>query len=198
MPCASLAIKGLINLNPLKFGLRLGSKYFLLAWFVQLSVGLSGCGIGKTTPSVARQVRFDKSDCRLIWPLPIITTARITSYYGDRKDPLDGMRTFHTGVDFDGEIGTPIHAAGAGKVIFSGRRSGYGFLLIIDHSKGLTTYYGHCSRLLLQRGDRVNRGQVIALMGASGRTTGSHLHFETRKHGRHFDPFLLMPKLRKL
>lgn len=198
MPCSSLAIKGLINLNPLKFGLRLGSKYFLLAWFVPVSVGLSGCGIGKTTPSVVRQVRFDKSDYRLIWPLPIITTARITSYYGDRKDPLDGMRTFHTGVDFDGEIGTPIHAAGAGKVIFSGRRSGYGLLLIIDHSKGLTTYYGHCSRLLLQRGDRVNRGQVIALMGASGRTTGSHLHFETRKHGRHFDPFLLMPKLRKL
>ncbi len=185
-------------MNPLKFGLRLGSKYLLLAWFVPVSVGLSGCGIGKTAPSVARQVRFDKSDYRLIWPLPIITTARITSYYGDRKDPLDGMRTFHTGVDFDGEIGTPIHAAGAGKVIFSGRRSGYGRLLIIDHSKGLTTYYGHCSRLLLLRGDRVKRGQVIALMGASGRTTGSHLHFETRKHGRHFDPFLLMPKLRKL
>jgi len=198
VPCALLAIKGLINLNPLKFGLRLGSKYLLLAWFVPVSVGLSGCGIGKTAPSVARQVRFDKSDYRLIWPLPIITTARITSYYGDRKDPLDGMRTFHTGVDFDGEIGTPIHAAGVGKVIFSGRRSGYGHLLIIDHSKGLTTYYGHCSRLFLQRGDRVKRGQVIALMGASGRTTGSHLHFETRKHGRHFDPFLLMPKLRKL
>ena len=83
-------------------------------------------------------------------------------------------------------------------VLPSGRRSGYGLLLIIDHSKGLTTYYGHCSRLLLQQGDRVSRGEVVALMGVSGRTTGSHLHFETRKHGRHFDPFLLMPELRKL
>ena len=182
----------------MKFGLRLGSRYVFLAWLLTFSIGISGCGIIKTTPSAAGKVEFDKSDYRLIWPLPVSTTARITSYYGERTDPLRGMQSFHTGVDFDGEIGTPIHAAGAGKVIFSGRRSGYGLLLIIDHSNGLTTYYGHCSRLLLQQGDRVRRGEVIALMGVTGRTTGSHLHFEPRKHGRHFDPFLLMPKLRKL
>jgi len=185
-------------LNPLKSGLRLETKYVFLAFLLPFSVWISGCGILKTTPSAAGQVRFDKSDYRLVWPLPVVTTARITSYYGERTDPLNGMRSFHTGVDFDGEIGTPIHAAGAGKVIFSSRRSGYGLLIIIDHGNSLTSYYGHCSRLLLRQGEPVRRGQVIALMGVSGRTTGSHLHFETRKHGRHFDPFLLMPELRKL
>ena len=185
-------------MNPMKSGLRLASEYVFPAWFMLFSAGISGCGIVKTAPSAARQVKFDETDRRLVWPLPVVTTARMVSYYGERTDPLNGMQAFHTGVDLDGETGTPIHAAGAGRVSFSGRRSGYGLLLIIDHSNGLTTYYAHCSRLLLRQGDRVNRGQVIALMGNTGRTTGSHLHFETRKHGRHFDPFLLLPKLRKL
>ncbi len=68
--------------------------------------------------------------------------------------------------------------------------------MTIDHGRGLTTYYAHCSHLLARTGERVNRGQVVALMGKTGRVTGSHLHFETRKHGRPFDPFLLLPKLR--
>ncbi len=141
---------------------------------------------------------LDSRDYRLIWPLPISTTARITSPFGRRRDPVSGMQRFHGGIDLDGETGDPIYAAGEGEVVFSGTRSGYGLLLIIDHGKGLNTYYGHCSKLLRSRGERVDRGSVIALIGSTGRSTGSHLHFETRKHGQPFDPALILPRLKKI
>ncbi len=140
---------------------------------------------------------FDSQDFRLVWPLPIYTTARITSNFGRRKDPKSGMQRFHGGIDLDGETGDPIYAAGAGKIVFSGQRSGFGLLMIIDHGKGLNSYYGHCSRLLRSRGDNVDRGAVVALIGSTGRSTGSHLHFETRKHGQPFDPVLILPRLKK-
>ena len=91
-----------------------------------------------------------------------------------------------------------MHAAAMGVVQFSGSRSGYGLVIILDHGKGLTTYYAHCSKLLCQIGTEVNRGQIIALIGSSGRVTGSHLHFETRKFGKTFDPFLILPKLKSM
>ena len=169
----------------------------LLGWLAFFVI-FTGCALRKTIIQPSAREKFDEEDYRLIWPLPIETTARVTSYFGARKDPLSGMRNFHTGVDLDGEPGTPVHAAGAGEVVFSGVSGSFGRLLIVDHGKGLTTYYGHCSRLLRERGDKVNRGQVIALIGATGRTTGSHLHFEVRKHGRPFDPFSLLPSLRHI
>ena len=162
---------------------------------VMMTVFLHGCAGRISRPKPAVKIEFDETDRRLVWPLPIVSTARLTSRFGTRKDPLTGRMSFHTGVDLDGEVGTPVHAAGAGKVTFSGKRSGYGVLLTIDHGRGLTTYYAHCSHLLAPTGERVKRGQVVALMGRTGRVTGSHLHFETRKHGRPFDPFVLLPKL---
>ena len=164
--------------------------------FMLTMVFFHGCAGRILRPKAQEKVVFDESDRRLVWPLPIVSTARLTSRFGSRREPFTGRKQFHTGVDLDGEVGTPIHAAGAGQVTFGGRRSGYGVLLTIDHGRGLTTYYAHCSHLLVKAGDRVNRGQVVALMGRTGRVTGSHLHFETRKHGRPFDPFLLLPKLR--
>ncbi|HUU26441.1 MAG TPA: M23 family metallopeptidase [archaeon] len=169
-----------------------------LPWLVLCLILFPGCAARQAREPVSRPVEFDNTDYRLVWPLPIATTARIVSSFGRRKDPITGMTGFHTGVDIDGTEGTPIYAAGAGKVIFTGSRQGYGLLLIIEHGKGLTTYYGHCSRLLIKQGNRVNRGQVVALMGATGRVTGSHLHFEARKHGQPFDPFNLLPKLDRL
>ena len=163
---------------------------------VMMTVLTQGCARRISGPKLAVKIEFDETDRRLVWPLPIVSTARLTSRFGTRKDPMTGRKSFHTGVDLDGEVGTPVHAAGAGKVTFSGKRSGYGVLLTIDHGRGLTTYYAHCSHLLAPTGEWVNRGQVVALMGKTGRVTGSHLHFETRKHGRPFDPFLLLPKLR--
>ena len=160
---------------------------------------LTGCGRTVLAPgSPVRVTDFVSQDYRLVWPLPISTTARVTSRFGRRTDPVSGRQSFHGGIDLDGETGNPIYAAGEGKVVFSGVRSGYGQLLIIDHGRGLNTYYGHCLRLLKNRGERVDRGMIVALIGSSGRTTGSHLHFETRKHGRPFDPSLLLPKLKKL
>jgi len=184
--------------HPLKSPCGHWGKSLLLLGWLAFSVIFAGCAPRKTIIQPAAREKFDEEDYRLIWPLPIETTARVTSNFGARKDPLSGMRNFHTGVDLDGEPGTPVHAAGAGEVVFSGVSGSFGRLLIVDHGKGLTTYYGHCSRLLRERGDKVNRGQVIALIGATGRTTGPHLHFEVRKHGRPFDPFSLLPSLRHI
>ncbi|MFC1614331.1 M23 family metallopeptidase [Gemmatimonadota bacterium] len=164
--------------------------------FVLTAMLILGCAGKVSRTKIAEKIDFDEQDRRLVWPLQVVSTSRLTSRFGSRKDPLSGRKDFHTGVDLDGDIGNPIHAAGAGKVVFGGKRGGYGVLLIIDHGRGLTTYYGHCSQLLVRTGDKVRRGQVVALIGKSGRVTGSHLHFETRKHGRPFDPFLLLPKLR--
>ena len=162
-----------------------------------LSLLVVSCAGGVRTPQI-RVPDFDSQDYRLIWPLPISTTARITSPFGRRKDPFTGMQRFHGGVDLDGVTGDPVYSAGAGEVIFSGERSGYGLMIIIDHGKGLNSYYGHCSKLLKSRGKKVNRGEIIALLGSTGRSSGSHLHFETRKHGQPFDPVLILPRLKKL
>ena len=177
--------------------LQSGSRWPAVAVLLILAACAACGGRMKISGPQLKVSDFDSQDYRLIWPLPISTTARITSPFGRRKDPLSGMRRFHGGIDLDGETGDPIYAAGAGKVIYSGQRSGYGLLLIIDHGKGLNSYYGHCSKLLRSRGETVDRGSVIALIGSTGRSSGSHLHFETRKHGQPFDPALILPRLKK-
>lgn len=96
-----------------------------------------------------------------------------------------GMRwgTMHEGIDIEGDIGDPIYAADGGKVIFAGYEGGYGKLIKINHDNEYTTYYGHCSKILVEEGARVAKGQKIGLIGMTGRTTGPHLHFEIRKNG---------------
>lgn len=111
-----------------------------------------------------------------------------TSGYGIRIDPFTGHRAMHEGVDFPGDIGTPIVAAAAGMVLVSEVHPGYGNLIEIDHGKGLTTRYAHCSKLLVQPGAFVRRGQKIAELGSTGRSTGPHLHFEVRSNGASMNP----------
>lgn len=106
----------------------------------------------------------------------------ITSRYGERWGRL------HTGVDIAAPTGSPIYAADGGTVIFSGWESGYGYLVKIDHKNGYVTYYGHASKLLVKVGDKVYKGQKIALVGSTGNTTGPHLHFEVRKNGVPVNP----------
>jgi len=106
----------------------------------------------------------------------------ITSRFGQR------WGRFHTGVDIAAPQGSPIYAADGGTVIFSGWESGYGYLVKIDHHNGYVTYYGHASKLLVKKGDKVAKGQKIALVGSTGRATGPHLHFEVRKNGVPIDP----------
>lgn len=112
----------------------------------------------------------------------------LSSHYGMRKDPFSGRPSMHKGVDFAGKPGEGIIATGAGIVTWSGDRSGYGNLIEIDHGNGLRTRYGHNDELTVEVGDVVTRGQVIALLGNTGRSTGAHVHYEVLKDGKQIDP----------
>ena len=123
----------------------------------------------------------------LIWPC----NGTITSRYGYRF--IFGSTSFHGGLDIANSLGTSIYAADGGEVIFVGVKGTYGNLVIVDHGNGMRTYYAHCSELLVEEGDRVSQGDLIALMGSTGRSTGSHLHFEVRIDGATQDPELHLP-----
>jgi murein DD-endopeptidase MepM/ murein hydrolase activator NlpD len=112
----------------------------------------------------------------------------LSSYYGVRKDPFSGKPTMHKGIDFAGKEGSAVNATGAGVVTWSGPRSGYGNLIEIDHGNGLKTRYGHNYALTVEVGDVVTKGQALALMGTTGRSTGPHVHYEVIKNGRQVDP----------
>jgi len=117
-----------------------------------------------------------------------ITWGWLSSNYGYRTDPFNGKRAWHDGVDLAGKEGSDIIAVAAGVVTWAGDRYGYGNLVEIDHGDGLTTRYGHCKEVEVKVGDVVQKGQVIGLMGSTGRSTGPHVHFEVRKNGRSTDP----------
>jgi murein DD-endopeptidase MepM/ murein hydrolase activator NlpD len=112
----------------------------------------------------------------------------ITSKYGYRKDPLTGRRSFHRGVDFAGKRGADILAVADGLVIAAETRSGYGRTVDIRHANGLVTRYAHNKELLVEVGDLVKKGEVIAKLGSSGRATGPHLHFEVLEDGKQINP----------
>ncbi|MBW6525306.1 peptidoglycan DD-metalloendopeptidase family protein [Sphingomonas sp. RHCKR7] len=111
-----------------------------------------------------------------------------TSSFGVRADPFNGRPTFHAGLDFRGSYGEPIYAAAAGRVSFVGERAGYGRLVEIDHGNGIASRYGHLSGADVTLGQQVTRGQRIARMGSTGRSTGTHVHFEVRLHGNAVNP----------
>ena len=112
----------------------------------------------------------------------------VGSGFGMRTDPFTGEMTMHTGVDFAAPVGTPIFAAAGGVVEAADRHPEYGNLVRIDHGNGLSTWYAHTSRFLVKAGDIVRKGQQIALVGATGRATGPHLHFEVRVNGTPQNP----------
>lgn len=106
-----------------------------------------------------------------------------SSNFGYRIDPFTGMRSFHDGIDFPADTGTPVVAAASGKVIESGYQPQYGKIIAIDHGNGLVSRYAHASAVYVKEGDLVVRGQRVASVGSTGRSTGPHLHFEVRLHG---------------
>ena len=112
----------------------------------------------------------------------------ISSYFGERADPFDGLEAFHKGVDFAGSPGSPVVAVAAGVVTWAGERTGYGKLIEINHGDGFTTRYAHNERTLVTVGQTVKRGERIALMGSTGRSTGPHVHFEVLRNGRQVNP----------
>jgi murein DD-endopeptidase MepM/ murein hydrolase activator NlpD len=117
-----------------------------------------------------------------------ITRGWLSSYFGIRTDPFNGRRVHHKGVDFAGKMGSDVVSVAAGVVTYSGKRSGYGNLVEINHGNGYSTRYGHSSELLVKVGDTVRKGQKVAKMGTSGRSTGPHVHFEVLLNGRAVNP----------
>ncbi len=119
------------------------------------------------------------------WP---VRSGSVSSYYGPRS------RNFHEGIDIGAPRGAPVLAAKAGRVVYSGRAiRGYGNLVIISHNSGYSTLYAHNSRNLVRKGSYVRRGEKIALIGSTGRSTGPHVHFEVRKNERPADPLGYLP-----
>ncbi|WP_082699862.1 M23 family metallopeptidase [Novosphingobium barchaimii] len=114
--------------------------------------------------------------------------AYVSSSYGYRSDPFTGGAAFHAGLDFPGPMGSPIYAAAKGRVTFVGQKSGYGNCVEVTHGNGLMTRYGHLSGFRAHVGQEVDAGALIAAMGSTGRSTGSHLHFEVRVNDRPVNP----------
>jgi murein DD-endopeptidase MepM/ murein hydrolase activator NlpD len=112
----------------------------------------------------------------------------LSSGFGRRSDPFTGKQQQHMGQDFAGKSGSPVIAVGDGVVSWAGKRAGYGRLLEINHGNGYTSRYGHNRQHLVKEGDRVRKGQRIALMGSSGRSTGPHVHFEVLHNGKQVNP----------
>jgi murein DD-endopeptidase MepM/ murein hydrolase activator NlpD len=113
---------------------------------------------------------------------------KITSLFGNRMDPFFGKLAMHAGIDFRQKTGSEVKATGVGVVIHAGTAGGYGIMVEIDHGNGITTRYGHLSKVLVNEGDVVNAGDLIALSGSTGRSTGPHLHYEVRRNGTAVDP----------
>lgn len=119
------------------------------------------------------------------WPV----LGRLTSAFGRRTSPFEEEAgELHNGLDIANSLGTPVRATADGVVQVASWQGGYGRLIVIDHGRGYKTYYGHNSKLLVQRGDPVKRGQVISYMGTSGHSTGYHLHYEVWQNGRPVNP----------
>lgn len=113
----------------------------------------------------------------------------ISSYYGNRVDPFNGKKAFHSGLDFAAKEGSEVMAAAEGIVSWHGKRGGYGEMIEIDHGNGYQTRYAHNKELTVGLGERVKKGQTIAKVGSTGRSTGPHVHFEVLRDGRTINPY---------
>lgn len=125
-------------------------------------------------------------------PAQLPAHGRITSKFGNRKSPFSKRIVHHNGVDVAVARGSKVKSTGDGTVVYSGWYGGYGKLIEIDHGFGIVSRYGHNQRLLVDVGDRVTRGQAVALAGSSGRSTGPHIHYEVLIHGQEVDPIEVM------
>jgi len=126
-----------------------------------------------------------------------VTNGWISSFFGPRFDPFTGRKAWHAGVDIAGKEGAEVKALAAGVVTFADTKGGYGHLVEIKHSNGLTTLYGHNKELLVRPGQVVRKGQTISLLGSSGRSTGPHLHLEVHKNGQAVDPGEYFPDFKR-
>ncbi|RWX75458.1 M23 family metallopeptidase [Neorhizobium lilium] len=162
--------------------------------------GIGGPFVEPEATSPAFDASLDELDAALSRLETVRETARdlpfgnpapghyVTSRFGNRIDPFLGRLALHAGIDFQADTGDDVKATGAGKVIAAGPAAGYGNMVEIDHGQGITTRYGHMSRILVSIGDVVNAGDVVGRAGATGRATGPHVHYEVRRDGNAIDP----------
>jgi murein DD-endopeptidase MepM/ murein hydrolase activator NlpD len=171
-------------------------------------------GVGGPLVKVAPRVKFDDKVKELdealdtleavkkqVRMLPVANPAPgrpISSTFGIRKDPLLGTPAMHSGMDFRAPSGSNALVTGAGVVIKAGWTGGYGRMVEVDHGNGLTTRYGHLSRILVKEGQKLDAGDVVGAVGSSGRSTGPHLHYEVRRNGAAVDPLRFIKAGRKL
>jgi len=141
---------------------------------------------------IAAQSSGKYTQGKIGWPVP--SSTRITSPYGYRIHPILKTKKLHTGIDIGASTGAAVIAGNAGTVLFAGYYGGYGYTVIIDHGGQISTLYAHNSKLLVQEGDKVTRGQNIAKIGSTGLSTGPHLHFEVRINGQHTNPMNYLGK----
>ncbi len=127
-------------------------------------------------------------------PNKMPTEGRLTSPFGERIHPTTFEKSFHYGIDLANNVGTNIYASATGVVLFSEENGTYGNMILISHGNGYSTVYAHLSKMLVKSGDQVKKGDLIAKMGNTGRSTGSHLHFEIRENGTPIDPEQILVK----
>ncbi len=128
-----------------------------------------------------------------IWP----AHGWLTSSVGSRRDPITGASDYHEGLDISAERGSAVYATADGQVRFAGREGGYGNLVVVDHGYGLETRYGHLATFRVTPGAEIRRGDVLGVVGSTGRSTGSHLHYEVRVNGRLLNPLQLLLNSRR-
>lgn len=134
-------------------------------------------------------------EIKTIRPLPLgypVEANRISSLFGRRVDPMNGQGAFHDGIDLSGALGREVKATADGRVIERGHNDTYGWYIMIDHGNDFTTMYAHNQKILAKWGEKVVRGQAIALLGSTGRSTGPHLHYEIRHKNRPINPIKYM------
>jgi murein DD-endopeptidase MepM/ murein hydrolase activator NlpD len=136
----------------------------------------------------AQVERLNRTLALVPYRKPVIGEVEFTSGFGVRSDPFLGRPAMHTGLDFRASTGDPVRATANGKVVSSGWAGGYGRMVEVDHGNGLATRYGHLSEINVRVGDQIKIGQVIGAVGSTGRSTGPHLHYETRIDGEAVDP----------
>ena len=175
--------------GPTRDALVTGEDSYLMAQQIKNQLDLQE----KELDELLAKVNNDKAYFRSLpnqWP----TSGEISTYNGWRKSPFGGRsESFHDGIDIANDSGTKVCAAADGQVVFAGWQPVYGRTILIEHGHGFATKYAHNSALLVEEGDRVKKGQVIARMGTSGRSTGPHLHFSIMKWDQTLDPLIYLP-----
>lgn len=168
------------------YDIRVGQKLLIPGATRRLAIRVPGSTGGDDQEIPA------SAEGRLAWPLAGRGRGSVTSGFGPRKSPGGGS-TFHKGIDIDGVREERVLASAAGEVVFAGRMSGFGNVVMIDHGGRLITVYGHLSRSVVRLEERVSQGQTVGYVGSTGTATGSHLHFEVRYKGVSVDPLRYLP-----